>query len=437
MMGVCLTDEELAGRVVAGVDTHAETHWLCVLDENRRVALSGEYPATAAGYAALADAIGEPGGCAAVGVEGTCSYGAGLADELRARGFRVLEVLRPKRDRRMLGEGKDDGIDAERAARDVLSGKWTSVPKRRGGWVEGLRAMLVARDRCVKSKVESLAAARSIVSTAPDGQRRRWDGMSADALMSALLGLGEDGASAMDGALLALARVWEAARKEADALEREMRDAIERNCPAIMAIYCCGAVSAANLVVSAGENAGRFGTEARFAKHCGVAPIPASSGKTSGRMRLNRGGDRRANMALHEIVIRRMHSDEETKEYVERRCAGRRGLSKKEAIRCLKRYVAREVWRALTHPFDVPKPDVCGQELRESRLMAGMRQRDVATVLGISVASVSKVERGKASTRSKSYKTYVEWFKSGMPVDVENSRKQEPGKEGKRVQIDA
>ena len=172
--------------------------------------------------------------------------------------------------------------------------------------------------------------------------------MSADALMSALLGLGEDGASAMDGALLALARVWEAARKEADALEREMRDAIERNCPAIMAIYCCGAVSAANLVVSAGENAGRFGTEARFAKHCGVAPIPASSGKTSGRMRLNRGGDRRANMALHEIVIRRMRSDEETKEYVERRCAGRRGLSKKEAIRCLKRYVAREVWRALT-----------------------------------------------------------------------------------------
>ena len=276
MMGVCLTDEELAGKVVAGVDTHAETHWLCVLDENRRVAISAEFPASPAGYAELADAIGDPGGCAAVGVEGTCSYGAGLTDALLARGFVVLEVLRPKRDRRMVGEGKDDAIDAERAARDVLSGKWTSVPKRRGGWVEELRAALVARDRCVKSKVESLAAARSVVSTAPDEQRRRWRGMSADALMSALLGADEEGASPLERSLLSLARVWDASRKEADELEGLMRGMLERNCPAILAIYCCGTVNAANLVVSAGENAERFGSDAKFAKHCGVAPIPAS-----------------------------------------------------------------------------------------------------------------------------------------------------------------
>lgn len=420
MMGVYLTDRELAGKVVAGVDTHAETHWLCVLDENGRVVLSREFPATAAGYAELADAIGEPGGCAAVGVEGTCSYGAGLTDELQARGFAVLEVLRPKRDRRMLGEGKDDGIDAERAARDVLSGKWTSVAKRRGGWVEDLRAALVARDRCVRSKVESLAAARSLATTAPDAQRRRWEGMSADALMSSLLGLGGDGAPALERSLHALARVWDAARAEADELEGLMRDAIERNCPAILAVYCCGAVAAANLVVSAGENAGRFGSDARFAKHCGVAPIPASSGKTSGRMRLNRGGDRRANRALHEIVVCRMRHDAETRAYVARRCSGRGALTKKEAIRCLKRYVAREVWRALTHPFDVPRPEVGGQELRESRLMAGMRQRDVAAVLGVSAASVSKVERGEASTRSRSHRAYVKWFREGMPTDVEN-----------------
>ena len=426
MMGVCLTDEELAGKVVAGVDTHAETHWLCVLDENRRVAISAEFPASPAGYAELADAIGDPGGCAAVGVEGTCSYGAGLTDALLARGFVVLKVLRPKRGRRMVGEGKDDAIDAERAARDVLSGKWTSVPKRRGGWVEELRAALVARDRCVKSKVESLAAARSVVSTAPDEQRRRWRGMSADALMSALLGADEEGASPLERSLLSLARVWDASRKEADELEGLMRGMLERNCPAILAIYCCGTVNAANLVVSAGENAERFGSDAKFAKHCGVAPIPASSGKTSGRMRLNRGGDRRANMALHEIVVCRMRHDEETQAYVARRCSGRNGLTKKEAIRCLKRYVAREVWHALAHPFDVPRAEVGGQELRESRLMAGMRQRDVATALGMSVSSVSKVERGEASTRSKSYRTYAEWFKSGMPMDVEN-----PGRDGR------
>lgn len=131
-------------------------------------------------------------------------------------------------------------------------------------------------------------------------------------------------------------------------------------------------------------------------------------------------------MALHEIVVCRMRHDGETQAYVARRCSGRNGLTKKEAIRCLKRYVAREVWHALTHPFDVPRAEVCGQELRESRLMAGMRQRDVATALGMSVSSVSKVERGEASTRSKSYRTYAEWFKSGMPMDVEN-----PGRDGR------
>ena len=335
-MGVVLTDGQLAGRVVAGVDTHADTHWLCVLDENRRVALSREFAATAEGYAELAEAIGDPAGCAAVGVEGTCSYGAGLVDELRARGFVVLEVLRPRRDRRMAGEGKDDGIDAERAARDVLSGKYTSVPKARGGWVEDLRALAVARERCVKSRVESLAAARSLLTTAPEAQRRRWEGTSANALMSSLLALAEEGATPLERSLLALARQWDAARGEADELEALMRGLIEDRCPAILSIYCCGTVGAADLVISAGENASRFGTEARFAKHCGVAPIPASSGKTSGRMRLNRGGDRRANRALHEIVVRRMRIDEETMAYVERRCSGRRGLTRKEATRCLK-----------------------------------------------------------------------------------------------------
>lgn len=420
-MGFYLSDGELAGKVVAGVDTHADTHWLCVPGANRRVAVSREFPATARGYAELADAIGDPAGCAAVGVEGTCSYGAGLADELLARGFVVLEVPGPKRDKRMAGEGKDDGIDAERAARDVLSGKWTSVPKRRGGWVEDLRAELVARGRCVKSGTESLAAARSLLSTAPEAQRRRWEGMSADALMTSLLGLDEAGPSPLETSLLALARVWEASRREADRLEGLMASLIERNCPAILAVYCCGTTDAATLIVSAGENAERFGTDARFAKHCGVAPIPASSGKSS-RMRLNRGGDRSANSALHEIIVCRLLHDEETQAYVARRCSGRGGLTKKEAIRCLKRYLVREVYRALTHPFDVPEPEVSGRQLREGRLMAGLRQVDVASVLGISAKSVSRVENGRVDWRSGSYRKYVGWYEAGMPTDVENSR---------------
>lgn len=418
-MGVVLTDEQLEGKVVAGVDTHADTHWLCVLDGLRRVAVSAEFPATAEGYAELATAIGDPGMCAAVGVEGTCSYGAGLTDELQARGFTVLEVLRPKRDgKRRPGEGKDDAGDAERAARDVLAGKVTSVPKQRGGWVEELRALDVARGRCVKARKESLAAARSLVSTAPDRQRRRWEGMSADKMMSAMAAVDGDEASALERSLLSIARVWDAARREADALEGEMGAVLERNCPALLAMFCCGVDDAAALAIAAGENTGRFKDEASFAKHCGVAPIPASSGKTSGRMRLNRGGDRSANSALHLIVTRRIRFDPETQRYVERRCSGKGALSKREAIRCLKRYVAREAFHALTHPFDVPEPERDGQGLKEARRSAGIRQRQVAEAIGVTSACISNIETGKVSNRSRAFRLYAEWVGNGMPLDV-------------------
>ena len=318
--GVRLTDEELEGKVVAGVDTHADTHWLCVLDGRGRVALSREFDATAEGCAALADAIGDPAGCAAVGVEGTCSYGAQLADELAARGHRVLEVLRPKRPPRRPGEGKDDARDAERAARDVLAGEGTSVPKLRGGWVEGLRALLNARERCVGACVSARNAALAVARCAPEAERRRWEGLSQAEMMRRCAAIPERGATPVGRALLALGRTWEAARAEAGALEDEMEAMVAENLPSLAAVPNCGAVSAAKLVVAAGENPGRLRSEGSFAMLCGAAPVPASSGKTD-RFRLNRGGDRRANNALHMIVAGRMRSDPETMAYVERRRA--------------------------------------------------------------------------------------------------------------------
>ncbi len=423
-MGVVLTDEQLEGKVVAGVDTHADAHWLCVLDELRRVAVSRGFPATPEGYADLASAIGDPGMCAAVGVEGTCSYGAGLTDALQAAGYTVLEVLRPKRDsKRRPGEGKDDAGDAERAARDVLAGKVTSVPKQRGGWVERLRPLSVARERCVRARKESLAAARSLVSTAPEQQKARWNGLSGDKMMAGALGIDEEGAGALERALLSIARVWDAARREAGALESEMRDIIESNCPSLLAMFCCGVDDAAALAIAAGENAGRFKGEGAFAKHCGAAPIPASSGKTSGRMRLNRGGDRSANSALHMIVTRRIRFDPDTQRYIERRCSGRDALSKKEAIRCLKRYVAREAFHALTHPFELPETREAGrdgQSLKEARRKAGIKQRQVAEAIGVTAACVSNIETGKVSHRSQAFKRYVEWVGNGLPLDLGN-----------------
>lgn len=419
--GVRLEDEELAGKVVAGVDTHADTHWLCVLDENGRVALSEEFPATAEGYAALADAIGGPTGCAAVGVEGTCSYGAGLADELARRGFRVLEVLnKRKARRRRRGEGKDDAIDAERAARDVLAADGTSVPKLRGGWVDDLRSLLVARERCVRSRVECHAAALSLARCAPEGQRRRWEGMGQDAMMASMAGLPEDGASPLERSMLALARAWETCSEEAGALELEMRRVLEESCPSLLAVYCCGPVSAAELAVAAGENPGRLRSEAAFAMLCGAAPIPASSGKTSGRMRLNRGGDRRANSALHAIAVRRMRHDPRTREYVSRRCSGERPLSKREATRCVKRYIAREIYRALMHPHDVGgRIDRAG--LAAARRSAGYTQAQVARALGVATSSISGIETGRNQCRRLAER-YSKWVLDGLPIDVENLR---------------
>ena len=407
-----------AGKVVAGVDTHADTHWLCVLDESGRVALSEEFPATAEGYAALADAIGDPTGCAAVGVEGTCSYGAGLADELARRGFRVLEVLNKRKGRkRGRGEGKDDAIDAERAARDVLAADGTSVPKLRGGWVDDLRSLLVARDRCVSAAVEAHAAALSLARCAPEAERRRWEGMKRQAMMDAMAGIEEEGATALGRSMLALARAWRACSDEAEALEAEMRRVLEEGCPSLLAVYCCGPVSAAQLAVAAGENPSRLRSEASFAMLCGAAPIPASSGKTSGRMRLNRGGDRRANSALHTIAVRRMRYDPGTRAYVERRSSGTRPLTKAEVTRCLKRYVAREVYRALMHPHDVGER-VDRSSLREARRAAGLSQAQVAKALGVAPSSISGVETGRNQCRRLAER-YSRWVLDGMPVDIE------------------
>ncbi len=421
--GIVIERRELEGKVVAGVDTHADTHWLCVLNERGAVALSREYPADAAGYVALADAIGDPSECAAVGIEGTCSYGAGLADELLRRGFRVLEVLNKKKERgRRRGEGKDDAIDAERAARDVLAADGTSEPKLRGGWVDDLRSLLVAREHCVATKVEAYAAALSLVRTAPEEERRRWEGMSQNAMMDAMLGIGKVGATALERSMLALARTWDTCSAEADALGGEIRSVLEESCPSLLAVYCCGPVSAAQLAVAAGENPGRLRSEASFAMLCGVAPIPASSGKTSGRMRLNRGGNRRANSALHTIVIRRMRYDPQTRAYVERRRSGGGALGKAEVIRCLKRYVAREVYHALMHPHDVGER-TDRSSLREARMAAGLTQAQVAAALGVAPSSVSGIETGRNQCRRLTER-YSRWVLDGMPIDINEGSKE-------------
>jgi len=223
----------------------------------------------------------------------------------------------------------------------------------------------------------------------------------------------------MESALSALAEPWGKAREQADAAEAEMRAIIEANCPSLLAIFGCSAVCAAKLAAAAGDNPGRIGSEAAFAALCGTSPVQASSGETD-RHRLNRGGNRDANAALHQIVLVRVRRDPETRAYMEKRCsrgAGAKRKSKKEAMRCLQRYVAREVYHALRNPFGAPSESE-GARLRAAREKARLTQSDAAAAIGCSVSAISKFEAGKRRFREIG-KRYREWVENGLPVNVQ------------------
>ena len=288
------------GPVFCGVDTHADSHWLYVLDWRGRKVLSRRFPADAAGYEALAGAIAAAGEPACIAMEGTSSYGAGLTRHLASLGMPVREALSPARmQRRRPGQGKCDEADAERAARAAMSGSRLGTPKSQDGWVDGVRCMLAARSGAVKARTSAINTARSLLTTAPEGLRSRFRGMGGPRLMEELSSVRAEGA--LGAALGALADLWAAARDAALDMERAIEASLEENCPALLAMYGCGPVSAAKLAVAAGDNPGRLRSEASFAAICGACPIPASSGKTV-RHRLNRGGDRQANSALHGLA---------------------------------------------------------------------------------------------------------------------------------------
>ena len=213
-------------------------------------------------------------------------------------------------------------------------------------------------------------------------------------------------------ALGALADLWAAARDAALDMERAIEASLEENCPALLAMYGCGPVSAAKLAVAAGDNPGRLRSEASFAAICGACPIPASSGKTV-RDRLNRGGDRQANSALHEIARQRVMRDPETAEYAER--ARGRGKSDREVMRCLKRYVAREAYRALMRPHEIRRPEDAS-ELVAARRAAKVSQVRAASILGTSEKYISMLERGQRELKPIR-RAYEAWVEAGLPLD--------------------
>jgi transposase len=333
---------------VIGVDTHAASHTLVLLEaatQVRRRTLT--LPADRDGYRrALRFAARSAPGRRAWALEGSGCYGAGLARGLERAGEQVLEVERPRRPG-LRGRLKSDELDAERAARALLSGQAGAQP-RRGGEREALRVLLVAREAAVAVRSSGLNRLRALVVTAPEPLRARLRERTQASLVKACLRLRSDQrlASEQRAYLLSLrgcARRVRAATLEAATLERELRTLLERHWPRLLAEPGVGPISAAQLVVS-WSHPGRLRSEAAFARLAGVAPLEASSGKVI-RHRLDRGGDRRLNRALHTIMLSRRRHHPETIAYHERRLS--EGKSSAETNRCLKRYLARSLFRML------------------------------------------------------------------------------------------
>ena len=349
---MALTIVEDARVITGGVDTHADMHVAAALDAIGGLLGVEEFPVTPAGYAHLLGWLGGFGTVGLIGIEGTGSYGAGLARHVAAAGIRVVEVDRSDRqDRRR--QGKSDPLDAVSAARAAQSGRARGAPKGRDGAVEAIRALMVAKRSARSERVQTINQARSLIVTGPDDLRARFAGHAVAALVSELAALrprpGDAVGYATRIAVRELGRRAEFLDGQLARLDELIVPLVTARAPALLALYGIGPDTAALLLIAAGDHPGRLRSEAAWAHLCAVAPIPASSGKVT-RHRLNPGGNREANHALWRIVITRMSSHAPTRAYVERRTG--QGLSKKEIIRCLKRYVAREVYRHLRAAAD-------------------------------------------------------------------------------------
>lgn len=334
------------GSVVGGVDTHKDLHVASVVNDSDQVLGTQSFATTRQGYRQMVQWMRSFGDIARVGVECTGTYGAGLLRHLLAAGIKVLEVTAPDtQDRRH--RGKDDDIDAQNAAHAAFACKRTVTPKTRDGMIESLRVLKVCRKTAIAARRVALQLIQNTIICAPDELREPLQKMTRMQLIRTLAAWRPDLSdyrrleSAYRISLKSLGRRYLELHDEIADLDVMIGNIVQELAPNLLERNSIGKESAAQLLLTAGDNSERIHSEASFAALCGVSPVPASSGKVT-RHRLNRGGDRAANSALHIIAIGRLRTDPRSKAYVARRVA--EGHSKLEAIRCLKRYIAREVF---------------------------------------------------------------------------------------------
>ena len=342
--------------IVAGIDTHKNTHHVAVLSMTGALIADTAFAATSSGYRQLLDWVRTHGQIDTIGIEGTSSYGAGLTRHLNAAGIRVVAV--PAADKAARARrGKTDQLDAIDAARAVLAGTATAIPKDTTGSTESIRILSTTRDSAIKARTAAINAFHALLITAPAVVGEAFTGLTRARMLAKARNLHPDPDRAgepQQAARLALrryARRITALDTEITDADREIRALVTQAAPHLLAADGIGPHTAAQFLTTAASNIDRISGEAAFARLCGAAPIPVSSGNTH-RMRLHRGGDRQANRALHMIVVGRLRRDPDTQAYRDRKL--QQGHSKKDAIRCLKRYIAREVYYLLRKDLLVP-----------------------------------------------------------------------------------
>ena len=348
-----MTEQPSANQIVIGVDTHDLVHVAVAVDHLGRRLGDLSIPTSPSGYEHFVTWASGLGEIFVVAMEGTGSYGHALCTVLRSRGVHVAEVSRPSRkDRR--NHGKTDLSDPESAARAFLGGKVTAKPRGNDASVAMIRSLRIPREALVNQRTQAINQLRALIVMAPAELRESLAGLTAKQLIEQVahfrVGSVTSPAEASRFAMRQLGRHVLHIDVQVEGLDRQLNPLVAGRAPELLAIYGVGVEVASNLLV-AWDNAHRIRSEAAFASLCGVAPVPASSGKTN-RHRLSRGGDRIANRALWRIVLTRMRTDKRTRDYLVRRQA--EGKSKREVVRCLKRYVAREVYHALQSSSPTP-----------------------------------------------------------------------------------
>jgi transposase len=337
-------------EAIVGVDTHKDFHVTAVITTLGMLLGSKTFPTTQAGYRALVKWARGFGSVQRAGVECTGSYGAALARHLAAAQVEVFEVNQPDKVNRRR-RGKNDTIDAEAAARAVVTGRARALPKTGDGPVEMLRMFKLAKASATKSRSQAINQLKAVLVSADPQLRDELRGLTTIRLVKYCAQLRPapptDAAAAATYTLRLLARRIDQLTQEITDLETQITAILTDHNPQLLSTYGVGPDTAAALLIAAGDNPERLRTEASFAALCGASPIEASSGKKQ-RHRLNRGGDRQANCALHTIALSRLRWDQRTRDYVERRTTA--GKTRREAIRCLKRYIAREIYKLITHP---------------------------------------------------------------------------------------